>query len=158
MESLEIPFGAAYIVDILRGSKSRKIKEKGHDKSPYFAAGAHIPKENWENYLKEIINAGYLSRKGTKYPVIELNSRSDDVLSGKVRVSLYRDAVKASGSSRSRRGSVKDRLPVPGAGIVKADNGGIPDTALFDRLKRLRKEIADRKGCYRRLQPDPRHD
>lgn len=145
VESLEIPFGAGYIVDILRGSKSRKIKEKGHDKSPYFAAGAHIPKENWENYLKEIINAGYLSRKGTKYPVIELNSRSDDVLSGKVRVSLYRDAVKASGSSRSRRGSIKDRLPVHGAGIAKADNGGIPDTALFDRLKKLRKEIADRK-------------
>lgn len=157
VESLEVPFGAGYIVDVLRGSKSRKIKEKGHDKSPYFAAGAHISKENWDNYLKEIINAGYLSRKGTKYPVIELNRRSADVLSGKVRVSLYRDAAVT--SSGRRRSSSKDRpgrltasgvtcvSDAGGAAVAGAEGaGGIPDTVLFERLKRVRKEIADSRG------------
>ncbi|MBN2734450.1 MAG: DNA helicase RecQ [Methanomicrobiaceae archaeon] len=130
IESLEVSFGIGYIADVFRGSKSKKIKERGHDKSPYFGSGKEFSKDVWDSYIAEIIRGGFLTREGAKYPVVSLNDKSMDVLSGKTRVTLTRCQKK----STKKQGKSADEKP------------GAYDGELYERLKSLRKRIADERG------------
>lgn len=140
IQSLEVSFGIGYIADVLRGSKSKKIKEKGHEKSPYFGTGKTFSKDELESYIKEIMRGGFLSREGSRYPVVVLNEKSMDVLSGKVRVTLTRFKDKKSKEKRSKKGVSKTSPQILSDGRMRDC-----DNLLYERLKTVRKMIADEK-------------
>ena len=139
IKSLEVSFGVGYIADLLRGSNSKKIKEKGHQKSLFFGKGKEFSKDEWESFIKEIIRAGFLSRQGSKYPVVVLNEKSFDVLSGKERVTLTKSGGGAGKKAAGRRSS--EKLQKPSDGRMQSQDG-----ELYERLKTLRKTIADDRG------------
>ncbi|MBP2133500.1 ATP-dependent DNA helicase RecQ [Methanomicrobium sp. W14] len=139
VESLGIPFGIGHIADVLRGSKNRKVKEKGHDKSPLFGQGKAFSKEEWESYIKEIIRLGYLSRSGSRYPVVVMNEKSLDVISGKERVTLVRCTKKTVPRPGTRLNGAEKKKQAGKSEIAKADKD------LYERLKSLRKRIAEEK-------------
>ena len=54
-------FGAAQIVDILRGAKTQKIIERGHDRLASFGSGAARKKEEWQSLIRQLAAAGFLA-------------------------------------------------------------------------------------------------
>lgn len=72
-------FGAGYVVDILRGSNSEKIREE-HKKLSVFGIGKDKAKEEWMHYTKELIHYGYLKPSEGQYPVLQLTDKSQAVL------------------------------------------------------------------------------
>ena len=117
-------FGLNYLIDFLRGSKSQKIWDE-HKQLKTYGVGADISKEDWFGYFKELMSQGLLSQGEGEYPTLVLNSESEPVLRGEVKVELFkRDAVEE--SSKSDR-QIAD-LP-----YIKE---------LFDRLRQVRLEFA----------------
>jgi len=80
-------FGAGYIIDLLRGSGSEKIREE-HRQLKTFGVGADIRKEDWQRYINELIARDYLRKSEGQYPLLQLGQKASAVLKGVEKVML----------------------------------------------------------------------
>lgn len=119
---LEQRFGAGYVIDFLRGSKSDKIKDRHKDLKTY-GVGADISKEDWSHYIKDLIHMGYLMKDTGKYPVLKLTDRSAEVLHGGAKVPLI------------KLDTVQREVAAPAQNLPM-------DEVLFRELKALRMDMA----------------
>ena len=126
--------GLNLLVDILRGSGRREIRDLGYDQIKSFGAGRDIAASAWLSYLSQLINLGYLEIAYDHYGVLRLTSASERVLFKKEKVELVRIAT-----LKERRAQEKVKLKTP----TKADR--IRDE-LFEELRALRRKLAQQKG------------
>lgn len=112
------PFGVNYIIDVVRGSKSAKMREH-HTKLPVYGSGATTGKEEWRQLFYELIEMAYLSQEG-EYPVLRLTKKGQSVLEEGEEVLLTKFA--------GREKAVVSDLP--------------HDEELFALLKTLRWDLA----------------
>ncbi|WP_164888505.1 DNA helicase RecQ [Methanosarcina sp. MSH10X1] len=176
VQELNQRFGTNYVIDVLTGSKNKKIRQNRHEKLKSHGTGREFTKEQWRSLASEMINTGLLNVSGAQYPVLKLNAMSRKILAGTELVELVCPegfAPEAEGNLKpSIIAGINDRraddlcLPVEGASegafsekfSVAADIlkntetrktvkcGKEPDPILFERLKALRKEIALKKN------------
>jgi ATP-dependent DNA helicase RecQ len=85
-------FGANYIIDFLRGSKSEKIWAD-HNALKTYGAGADISKADWQRYLRELIAQGFLRISEDGYSAIQLTPKSEAVLKGDLKVELIASEI-----------------------------------------------------------------
>ena len=72
-------FGAGYIIDVLRGSNSEKIRDE-HKKLTVYGVGKELSKDDWHHYAKELLYEGYLQQSNSEYPVLQLTEKAKSVL------------------------------------------------------------------------------
>ncbi|MBK8809141.1 MAG: DNA helicase RecQ [Acidobacteria bacterium] len=114
--------GVNYIVDFLRGSKSQKIWDR-HKELKTYGVGADVSKDDWFEYIRELIGQGYLVKTDDQFPTLKLTARSRGVLDGSTPVEL----IKITKIEES-----------------KAAASGVPDynDGLFRELRALRSKLA----------------
>ena len=115
-------FGASYVADVLTGANVARIRENGHDALPAYNTGGGYTRDQWLLFIQELVRKGFITSTGGRYPVLTLNERSRAVLAGDLPVPLTE--------------------PGP-EGVVAVEAGEDYDEALFLRLRRLRKIVAD---------------
>nr|MBS0037006.1 DNA helicase RecQ [Saprospiraceae bacterium] len=120
-------FGISYVIDFLRGSASQKIKPF-HREIPTFGVGEKWSQNQWYQVVKSLIQQNYLARDGGKYPVLKLTEKSGDILRGREKFYFYIKKEKV-------LTAVEDK---PGELPFEKD--------LFERLRVLRKKLADEEG------------
>jgi ATP-dependent DNA helicase RecQ len=81
-------FGMSYIADVLCGSRSQKVIRNRHDTLTTYGTGKEYSKKQWQAFIRELIQLGYLRLEGDRYPVVKLNQKSHGILSGKEDVLL----------------------------------------------------------------------
>lgn len=86
-------FGLSYLVDFLRGSEARTIRDE-HKNLKTYGIGADLSKQAWFDHFKDLLVQGYIAQTEGTYPVIQLTDSSVDVLAGKTMVELIKVAVK----------------------------------------------------------------
>jgi len=121
-------FGAAHIIDVLRGSESKKVWKFGHQKLSTYGIGKELSKKQWFHLSRQFLHKGFMVQD-MEYGGLRLTPKAWDVFKGKKNVSGRLEEEKI--------GPVKKRPPED-----------IPehDEQLFRKLKRKRKEIADASG------------
>ena len=124
-------FGAAHIVDVLRGSVSEKILARGHNSLPVYGAGKERPKNFWTAFIRQVVASGFLSIDVEGYGGLQLAVKAEPLLKGETGFE-YRDIpkTKAAGSRKSR------------AVVVALDDA---DAELLARLKGIRRELAQQR-------------
>ncbi len=118
-------FGLTYLIDLLRGSKSQKMRLE-HLNLKTHGVGADVSKNNWFDYFKDLISQGYLAQTGGQFPTIVLTEKSEDVLLGRTKVELFKVTEKEDKKEKSLVSEVSHPY-IQG---------------LFDELKVLRTELA----------------
>lgn len=116
-------FGMSYIADVLCGSKSQKIIRNLDDTLTTYGTGKEYAKKQWQAFIRELVQLGYLKSEGDKYPIVKLTPRSRDILSKKERVLLTKPA---------------EEVQIAQKYFDVDFNHG-----LFEILRSLRKELAD---------------
>jgi len=124
-------FGAAHIVDVLRGSASEKILARGHDSLPVYGAGKERPKNFWAAFIRQVVASGYLSIDVEGYGGLQLTEKAEPLLKGEQGYE-YRDIprTKATESKKAR------------AAVAALDDA---DAELLAGLKALRRELAQER-------------
>lgn len=122
-------FGITYVADVLTGSKNQKLLENRHDTIKTYGVGKEYPKGQWQSFTRELIQSGYLKLDGDKYPILKLNEKSRSVLFNNEKVYLTKP--------EERIENRKDE------DLTKTDRAY--DHTLFERLRTLRKTIADKE-------------
>ena len=119
-------FGINYVVDVLQGSRNQKVLQNRHDTIKTYGVGKEYSKSQWQAFIRELIQLGYLKLDGDKYPILKLNEKSRDVLLHNEKVFLTKPDEKLR--------------------IQQVELGEDYDRTLFERLRVLRKALADREG------------
>ncbi len=128
-------FGAAHVVDILRGTETDKIVRAGHDRLPTFGAGAARRKAEWLSLIRQMVAAGILRLDVAGYGGVAITGKGRALLRGE-GVFRYRADTVAQAPAEPRR---------PRA--APADQALTDDqTALLGVLKELRLRIARERG------------
>ncbi|MBI3718501.1 MAG: DNA helicase RecQ [Sphingobacteriales bacterium] len=117
-------FGINYVVDILRGSASEKIKEI-HKQIKTYGSGKDIGKEQWVRYIRDMVSLGYLSQADGLYPVLKLNDKSWRVLKGEEKVMLVKSITY---KKEAEKTLAEEAVP--------------HEEELFQQLKQLRLQLA----------------
>ena len=83
-----INFGAGHIMDILRGKKTEKVAQFGHETISTFGIGASLSETQLRSVLRQLIATGSLNIDATAFNTLQLNDASRAVLKGDVKVML----------------------------------------------------------------------
>ncbi|MCF6157094.1 MAG: DNA helicase RecQ [wastewater metagenome] len=118
-------FGINYIIDVLQGSRNQKIVQNRHDSVKTHGSGKEYSKSQWQTFIRELIQLGYIKLSGDKYPVLKLQEKSRPVLLQNEKVYL-----------------TKPEEPLQ---IQKDRKEECYDHTLFEQLRSLRKTIADKE-------------
>ena len=120
--------GANHIIEVLTGADTDKIRRWGHHELTTYGIGNELSRPQWSHVARELMRLGYVAQSEGQYPVLELTSTGADVLRTRETITLTKP------------------LALPKARRVRREGEIACDEILFDRLRKLRKELADERG------------
>jgi len=129
-------YGASHVTDVLRGRDTERVRQTGHDRLSTFGLLADAAVREVRGWLEQLTALGHLGVTPGRYPTLFVTPTGVEVLKGEREVRLF--------VSR-RPGKAKARSA---AQVAAADEVELApaDEALFERLRGLRREIAQARG------------
>lgn len=123
-------FGAAHIIDILRGSESERIRQFGHDQLSTYGVGTDVDARVWKSVLRQLVAQGLLDVDAEGYGGLRLTEASRGVLKGTTQVMLRKptNSKERTRTTRAATGADIDLAPA--------------DRPLFEALRALRGRLA----------------
>jgi len=119
--------GLNHIIEVLTGGASEKVLKWGHDKISTYGIGKEHSRAEWAALGREIIRLGYCRQSAEKFSTIELTEAGMEILRSRKTVTLTRPPAEPERGREDKRR----------VGDIACDE------ALFEQLRRLRKEFAD---------------
>jgi ATP-dependent DNA helicase RecQ len=122
--------GANHIIEVLTGADTEKIRRWGHDRVTTYGIGGELSRPQWAGVFRELLRLGYVMQSEGQYPTVELTENGVKVLRERTPITLTKAMV------------------VPRAAKVRRRREGeiACDEILFERLRQLRKKIADERS------------
>ena len=146
-------FGLLYIVDVLLGSKQKRILENRHDKLSTWGIGKELSKEDWFTISDALIHAGLIEKTGD-YHVLTITESGKQVLASRAKIEL---PVELMGQrALTQRGSKNSGIDAKtqGTALKKGEykRGEFlrtldeNDAALYGAIKEWRKRTAEEEN------------
>lgn len=135
--------GMHTLIDLLKGSVSQEIIDKGYDKLKTYGVGRDIPARDWQDYLLQMLNLGYIEVAYNEKNHLKITGTGRKVLFGHATAQLVvirRDDYTA---SRERQGSKKVKTVSP---VLTPMTFVDENDRLFEELRQLRKKLADQQA------------
>jgi ATP-dependent DNA helicase RecQ len=121
--------GLNYITEVLTGAESEKIQRWGHDQLSTYGIGREHSRPQWQAIGRELVRLSYLRQTSDKFSVLELTELGVAALRERKQIVLTKPMVAPGVSEKSaRRGEISC------------------DEQLFERLRHLRKQLADERN------------
>jgi len=97
-------FGAGHLIDILRGKRTEKVEQHGHEKLSTFGIGADLGESEWRGLLRQLIARGAVWVDANHFNTLRLGDAARPLLKGEGEVRLrVATATKSGGRSRADR-------------------------------------------------------
>ncbi|TVT43651.1 DNA helicase RecQ [Hymenobacter setariae] len=127
------------LIDILRGMRNQAVLQHGYDQLKTYGAGHDLPYLDWYSYVHQMLNDGLFYIAYEEGYALKITERGQQVLKGQLPVSLkkFQPAEKAEKGTRASKKAAAE---------AAAASAGSPEARLFERLRQLRKQIADEQG------------
>lgn len=137
-------FGAAQIIDILRGARNERVLSRGHDTLSVYGIGKQHTLDEWRSVARALLHQGLIDETQDGYPVLSLNAQSGPVLRQEFIVRI------AAPTKRTRTNAGSGATAPAGAGAGAGSRAAVAASAqsgaLFESLRALRKRLADEHG------------
>jgi ATP-dependent DNA helicase RecQ len=127
-------FGAGQIVDILRGKRTPRVEQFGHDQIATFGIGQDLSDQQWRGVVRQLLAADLLAARG-EYGTLVITPASAEVLSGNRTVRMRNEPLRQASSGRSSSSSRR--------AVVDLAEADIP---LFEALRAWRAAEAKEQG------------
>jgi ATP-dependent DNA helicase RecQ len=120
--------GVQHIVEVLCGAETEKVlKWNHHTLSTYNIGGEHTRPE-WAAIGRELVRLGLLRQDAEKFNTIEITDAGRTALKSRQKITLTRSVTAPEQATKHRAGEIDC------------------DEALFDKLRQLRKRLADERA------------
>jgi ATP-dependent DNA helicase RecQ len=125
-------FGIKHVIDVLRGSDNQRITQFGHQHISTYGIGKEYSTAEWTSIVRQLIHRGYLEQDITHFSTLKLRSQCKNLLQGKESITLAKPRISI---VKTPKKSIKTKAKLEiSTGI---------DQSLFERLRQLRKSLAD---------------
>ncbi|AUC62316.1 ATP-dependent DNA helicase RecQ [Cyanobacterium sp. HL-69] len=118
-------FGTKHIIDVLRGSRDKRIYEYGHHLLSTYGIGKDHTTDEWKNLATSLVYQGLVRQTSDGYNILKINDQSKKILKGETKVYV---AVKGKAVKKASRDLNSQAVEVE---------------ILLNQLKTLRKKLAD---------------
>lgn len=125
-------FGAGHLIDVLRGNKTERVRQCGHDKVSTFGIGKELEENAWRAVFRQLVALGFLVSNSESRGSLLLTESSRTVLKGQQKVLLRQQTEFQQSSRQQPTDSTFSFDPVA--------------TALWARLRAWRVDIARMHG------------
>ena len=119
--------GVSHVVEVLTGANTEKIRKFGHEQLSTYGIGKEHDRGEWGAIGRELVRLGLLKQEAERFNVLALTPEGREALRSRLKVMLTRKLE----SSPEKRHA---------AGEVECDE------TLFEKLRDLRKKLADERG------------
>jgi ATP-dependent DNA helicase RecQ len=126
-ENTRFGVGLNHVVEVLTGADTEKIRKWNHEQLSTYGIGTEHSRPEWAAIGRELIRLGHLRQTSGKFSVLEL---TDDGLA----------ALK-----QRRKVTLTKPVTAPDPKVHRAGEIAC-DEVLFDRLRKLRKQLADERN------------
>lgn len=131
---LEEKVSSSLLIDVLRGSSRREIVEQGLDKIKTWGVGKDIKYDDWQQYLLQMLHQGLIELAYDDNMAVRTTETGKRVLFNNFKISF----VHISESNTFKQKAQEIVKKKPKKLIIQED--------LFERLRLLRKKLADEQG------------
>lgn len=146
-------FGLLYIVDVLLGSKQKRILENRHDKLSTWGIGKELSKEDWFTLSDALIHAGLIEKIGD-YHVLTITESGKQVLASRAKIELPVELMgqraltqrgsKNSGIDAKTQGTVSKKGEYKRGEFLRTLDED--DVALYGAIKEWRRHAAEEEN------------
>ena len=119
-------FGAGYLIDILRGKSTDKIKQYGHDKLPTFGIGQDYSKSEWQGVFRQMMGYDLVRPDIERFGAFRMTEMARPILRNEQTIELRKDTI----IKETRKAKVKS--------LVAEE-----DETLFSALRSKRRSLAE---------------
>ncbi|MFA7437123.1 DNA helicase RecQ [Castellaniella sp.] len=129
-------YGSGHLIDILRGQRTERVLQQGHDTLSVFGVGAALSVDAWRSVLRQALALGLLSVDLEGYGTLALTEASRPVLKGERTLMLRPVARAPARTKRTQRTTTRAQLE------------DLPAQArrCFERLRHWRAQLAREHG------------
>jgi len=119
--------GINHIIEVLTGADTDKIRRWGHERLTTYGIGSELSRPQWAVVGRELMRLGYVGVADGEFATLELTEAGMNILRSRQPVTLTKslDVPKSKRASTRREGDIAC------------------DEILFERLRTLRKQLAD---------------
>jgi len=122
-------FGLNHVIEVLTAGATEAVRKWHHEELSVFGIGREMNKAQWQAIGRELVRLGLLKQTADKFTVMELTPEGLAALKQKKAIQLTKPIPVATAPARAKR-----------SGEIDCDE------VLFERLRTLRRRIADERG------------
>ena len=119
--------GLNHVIAVLTGGETERVRQSGHHELSTYGIGKEHTRNEWGAIGRELMRLGLVAQSAGQFPTLEITHEGVAALKDRRKITLTRPMAAA--KSRSDK-----------AGEITCDE------LLFEKLRRLRKELADAAG------------
>lgn len=120
--------GLNHIVEVLTGADTDKVRKFGHQSLSTYNIGSEHTRAEWGTIGRELIRLGFLFQNTEKFSVVEITNAGLAALKSRQKITLTKPVAAPEPKEKHRIGEIAC------------------DEALFEKLRALRKQLADERS------------
>ncbi len=120
--------GINHVIAVLTGGDTDKVRQWGHDQLTTYGIGKELSRPEWGAVGRELIRLGFLRQNNEKFSTLEITAEGLAALRERQPIQLTKPMAAPTTSTTVRSGDIEC------------------DQSLFERLRILRKRLADERG------------
>ena len=121
-------FGLGHVVDVLRGADTEAIRQRGHNELSTYGIGGELKRGEWQAIGRELLRLGLVECAPGKFATLSLTPAGLEALRKRTSIVLTKQIEIAEKAARTKPGAIEC------------------DEVLFERLRALRRQLADERG------------
>ncbi len=121
-------FGLGHVVDVLRGADTEAIRQRGHNELSTYGIGGELKRGEWQAIGRELLRLGLVQCAPGKFATLSLTPAGLEALRKRTSIVLTKQIEIAEKAARRKPGAIEC------------------DEVLFERLRALRRQLADERG------------
>src|SRR4051812_28905491 len=121
-------FGLGHVVDVLRGADTEMIRQRGHNELSTYGIGGELKRAEWQAIGRELLRLGLIECAPGKFATLSLTPAGLEALRKRTPIVLTKQIEIAEKRARIKAGAIEC------------------DEILFERLRALRRQLADKRG------------
>jgi ATP-dependent DNA helicase RecQ len=86
-------YGAGYLIDILRGKLTDKIKQNGHEQLPTFSIGEDYSKSEWQGVFRQMMGYDLIRPDFERFGAFRMTEMARPILRDEQKIELRKDTI-----------------------------------------------------------------
>jgi ATP-dependent DNA helicase RecQ len=86
-------FGAGHLIDILTGTETDRIRERGHDRLPTYGVGTEFDRRGWQAVFRQMMGHDLVRPDPARHGALRLTEAARPILRGEAAITLRRDTL-----------------------------------------------------------------